>query len=102
MNASGIVPVDVKVLVKPDVVEEKTAGGILLPDATKEQQKFATVRATLVAVGRSAFGEWLDRPKTGVRVVIAQYAGANIKGDDGEMYRICNDEDVISILEPAE
>ena len=102
MNAHGITPLDVKVLVLPDPVEEKTAGGIILTDATREKDGFASTRGLLVAVGQSAFAEWAgDKPKPGDRIVTAQYAGITIKGDDGEKYRLCNDEDVVAVLKVA-
>lgn len=100
MNSSGIVPVDVKVLVLPDAVEEKTSGGIYIPDAAKDKAKYATVKATVVAVGGNAFQEWGEatKPGPGDRVLTAQYAGSRAKGDDGQEYVVCNDEDVIAIL----
>jgi len=100
MNTSGIVPVDVKVLVRPDAVEEVTKGGIYIPDAVKDQKKYATVKSTVVAVGGNAFHEWGEakKPAPGDRVLTAQYAGARAKGDDGQEYVVCNDEDVIAIL----
>lgn len=100
MNASGILPVDVKVLVLPDAVEEKTAGGIIMPDAVKDRNKYATVKATVISVGANAFQEWGDAPKpeAGSRIILAQYAGMRAKGDDGQEYVVCNDEDVIAIL----
>ena len=100
MNTSGIVPTDVKVLFYPDPVEEKTAGGIILADAFKEKQQYATVKGTLLALGPNAFAEWGsdNGPQTGDRVVTAQYAGLNIDGADGRKYRLCNDEDIIALL----
>lgn len=97
MNPSGITPLDVKVLVKPDPVEEKTAGGIILADTTKEKSKYAATKGTLVAKGPNAFAEWgADAaPADGARVLYAQYAGSRFKGDDGEDYIVMNDEDVI-------
>jgi chaperonin GroES len=105
MNASGIIPLDVKVLVRPDKVEEKTAGGVYLADTTRDKEKYASVKATVTAVGASAFDDWSGgeiKPKAGERVVIAQYAGVNIKGDDGLEYRLCNDEDIIARLEAVQ
>jgi len=105
MNASGIIPLDVKVLVRPDPVEEKTAGGIIRPDMVRDKEKYASVKATVTAVGESAFADWKAderKPQAGERVVIAQYAGINIKGDDGAEYRLCNDEDIIARLEVAQ
>jgi chaperonin GroES len=97
----GIQPLDLRVLVKPDPVEEKTSGGIILADATKEREKYAGTKATLVAVGCNAFREWGDarKPAPGDRVHFAQYSGARIKGEDGEDYVIMNDADLTSIVE---
>lgn len=100
-NASGITPLDVKVLVKPDPVEEKTAGGIILADTSKEKAKYAATKGTLVAKGANAFAEWgADAaPDDNSRVLYAQYAGSRFKGDDGEDYIICNDEDVVGVTQ---
>ena len=99
-NGSGIEPVDVRVLVLPDAPKEKSAGGIFIPETTKEKEKFASMKATVVAVGDNAFAEWGDvaKPKAGDRVLMAQYAGTNVKGDDGTDYRVINDEDIIAVL----
>lgn len=100
MNTSGIVPTDLNVLFYPDPVEEKTSGGIILPEQAKEKQKYATVKGTLVAIGVNAFNEWGQdaAPELGARVLTAQYAGLNIEGTDGRAYRLCNDKDIIAIL----
>lgn len=103
MNTSGIDPLDVRVLVRPDPVVEVTKGGIYLPDQVKEQEKFATVKATLVATGANAFAEAKANPSfaapvPGARVMIAKYGGVVHKGDDGAEYRIMNDVDVIATL----
>ena len=45
-NESGITPLDVRVLVLPDPVEEKTKGGIFLPEAHQERE-----HAKLRAIG---------------------------------------------------
>lgn len=101
-NPSGIVPLDLRVLVKPDPVEEKTSGGIILADTTKDREKYAGTKATLIAVGCNAFREWGDeaqKPVPGARVHFAQYSGSRIKGEDGEEYVIMNDADLTSIVE---
>lgn len=106
-NTSGFVPLDVRVLVRPDPVEEKTAGGIILPDQHKEREKYATVKATLVAAGVNAWEEAaarssaFEQPVPGDRVIIAKYGGIVLTGADGVDYRIMNDEDVIALLEEA-
>jgi chaperonin GroES len=103
MNTSGIEPLDVRVLVRPDPVEEVSKGGIIFAPTTVEQEKFATVKATLVAVGANAFAEasanpCFDAPQPGNRVMIAKYGGVNVKGADGDEYRIMNDVDVVALL----
>jgi chaperonin GroES len=99
-NTSGLQPVDVKVLVRPDPVEEKTAGGIILADTTKDQKKYAATRGTLISRGPNAFAEWGDgnAPIDGARIVFAQYSGLRIKGDDGEDCLLMNDEDVVGLV----
>lgn len=102
LNTSGIVPLDLRILVKPDPVEERTAGGIILADLTKDKEKYAAVKATLIAVGDNAFKEWGEhsrRPVPGERVCYAQYSGSRIKGADGDEYVIMNDADVTGLVE---
>ena len=103
MNTSGIEPLDVRVLVRPDKVEEVTKGGIILAPTITEKEQFATVKATLVAAGVNAFAEAkanpaFTAPGPGDRVMIAKYGGVNIKGDDGEDYRLMNDDDIVARL----
>src|SRR3954468_10907149 len=105
LNTSGIIPLDLRVLVLPDTVEEKV-GNIFIPESAKEKEEWATVKATLIAVGENAFAEAkrnpdFNAPKAGSRVIIAKYAGgnANLTGKDGVKYRIMNDEDIIAGLE---
>lgn len=104
MNTSGIQPLDLRVLVLPDPVESKTAGGILLPDQHKDREKFATMKATLIAVGANAWEEAASRspsfikPVPGDRVLISKYGGVLLTGDDGKDYRIMNDDDVTALL----
>lgn len=106
MNNSGINPLDMRVLVLPDKAEEVTKGGIIIiPDAV-EKEKYATVKATLIAAGVNAWAEARQHPaftppQPGQRVMIAKYGGVMVKGSDGEDYRIMNDEDITALLEEA-
>jgi len=101
-NASGVTPLDLRILVKPDPVQDKI-GNVYLSDSTKEREKYAGTKATLIAVGANAFREWgaALRPKPGDRVHFAQYSGSRITGEDGEEYVIMNDADLTSIVEAA-
>lgn len=98
-NESGITPLDLVALVYPDPVEAVTKGGIILPETTLDRQKYHTQKATLVAVGKSCFTQWVEKPAPGARVLIVQYAGTLIKGADGKEYRIVKNDDIIAGLE---
>jgi chaperonin GroES len=104
LNKSGIEPLDLRVLVLPDPVEEVTKGGIILSASIVEKDKFATVKGTIVAVGVNAFLEAKGNPafvapEPGDRVMIAKYEGVNITGKDGADYRLMNDTAVVALLE---
>lgn len=100
MNNSGINPVEFKVLVKVDEVEEKTAGGIILTPSVKDQDRLAQTKATLIAVGGNAFGDWEGTvPSPGDRIMINKYQGYPCKGKDDQDYRLCNDKDVIAVID---
>jgi chaperonin GroES len=97
MAKSKIRPLGDKVLVKRVEAEEKTAGGIVLPDTAKEKPK----RGLVQAVGD---GKLLDngkrtelQVKKGDEVLFTSYAGTEIK-IDGEEYLIMGEEDILAIL----
>ena len=101
-NESGIIPIDLKVLVRPVTLEEMTDGGIIIPQNVKEQQDMAGIKARLVALGVNAFEAIKDkgqRPQAGMVVSISKYAGYLIKGKDGEDYRLINDDDIVAVLD---
>lgn len=104
INTSGIEPLDLRVLVFPDTVDEKI-GSIIVPEQVKERDKYAQIRATVVAVGENAWEEASSRspgfvaPKAGDRVIIQKYGGIDLEGPkDGKMYRLLNDQDILGRL----
>lgn len=109
LNTSGIAPLDNRLLILQDKVEEKTKGGIFLPDQETSKQKYAQTRATVIAVGPMCWAEArydADRfgvdaafPEPGNRVLVGRYTGDTHKGADGREYVVINDTDVIAFLE---
>jgi chaperonin GroES len=103
-NPSGIEPTEYRVLVKPDPVQEKTKGGIILTEETREKEQYASQEGTLIAVSPIAFtyhDPWPDdarKPQPGDRVIFARYAGTKRTGKDGQDYRLINDRDVTAVL----
>lgn len=99
-NTSGVFPVGTRVLVRPLPAERKTAGGIIITEASARSEEQRQVKAHVIAVGPDA---WYDKPskawaKVGDLVYIAKFAGAYIQGEDGDNYRLINDEDIGAVL----
>lgn len=94
-----IKPVGYRVLVEPDKVEEKTKGGLFLPQTTQDREQQAAIKGTVVAVGEHAWKEdgepWA---KVGDRIIFAKYGGFEVE-DDGKAYRLLNDEDIVAVIE---
>lgn len=100
---AGLQPVEFNVLIAPEVIEEKTKGGIILTDAVKETDRNAATRGRLIAVSPCAFdyAEWPEgtrKPQPGDEVWYGKYAGTLIQGRDGKDYRILKDRDIGAIV----
>jgi len=93
-----IKPLYDRVVVKKVEVEQKTAGGIILPDTAKEESQVGEV----VAVGEGRILENGEiRPlkvKEGDRVLYSKYAGNEVELD-GEKYLIIREEDILAVIE---
>lgn len=91
-------PLDDRVLVKQSEAEEKTAGGIVLPDTAKERPQ----KGSVVAVGpgrRSKDGKLLPMEiEVGDEVYYSKYAGTDIE-IDGEKYVILRESDILCVIE---
>lgn len=103
LNPSGIMPTEYRVLIRPISVDEKTKGGIILPDETRERDKYAVQEGELVAVSPLAFSyadwpEGAQLPKVGDMVIFAKYSGSSRKGRDGVEYRVINDRDIVAVI----
>ncbi len=91
-------PLGDHVLVKPLSKEEKTQGGIILPDTAKEKPQAGEVIA--VGPGRLLENGTRVKPevKTGDKVIYAKYGGMEIKLD-AEEYLILREADILAIKE---
>jgi chaperonin GroES len=91
-------PLGDKVLVKRLEAQEKTAGGIVLPDSAKEKPK----RGTVQAVGDGKLLDSGERSKLqvakGNQVLFTSYAGTEIRVD-GEELLILDESDILAIIE---
>jgi chaperonin GroES len=98
MSKLSIRPLGEKVLIKRLEADERTAGGIVLPDTAKEKPK----RGTVLSVGD---GKLLDtgkrqplQLKKGDQVLFTSYAGTEVKVEGDEMI-IMDEGDILAVLE---
>jgi len=91
-------PLGENVLVRRLEAEEKTAGGIVLPDAAKEKPKEGVV----IALGDGKLLDDGSRAEFTVkekdRVIFSSYAGTEVK-IDGEEYLLISENDILAILD---
>ena len=95
----NVKPLGDRLLVQRVEAEEKTAGGIVLPDTAKEKPLEGTVEA--VGQGRrNESGDGFIAPvvKKGDRVLIGKYSGTDVKVLDDE-YVIVREDDILAVLD---
>ena len=94
----AIRPLDDRILVEPLEAEEKTAGGILLPDTAKEKPQ----RGKVTAVGSGKIGKDGKRlaldVKKGDVVLFGKYAGSDVKVN-GEDFKILRENEILAKVE---
>lgn len=92
MAKVSVRPLADRVLIKPMEAEEKTIGGIYIPDTAKEKPQ----RGTVVAVGNGTKDVTMEL-KEGDVVLYGKYSGTEISIED-EDYLIMKQGDVLAIL----
>ncbi len=92
MAKLNIKPLADRVIIEPSAAEEKTAGGIIIPDTAKEKPS----KGTVVAVGPGT----KDNPitvKSGDTVLYGKYSGTEISYEDKD-YLIMRESDIVAII----
>lgn len=93
-----LLPLEDRIVVKPQDAEEKTAGGIVLPDAAREKPLMGKV----IAVGAGKLLDNGSRAAMNVKkndvVLYGKYSGSDIE-IDGEDYKILRESEVLGIVE---
>jgi chaperonin GroES len=96
--AMKIRPLGDRILVKRVEAEEKTKGGIVLPDTAKEKPKEGIVKA----LGQGKLLESGERAQPQVkvndRVIFTSYAGTEVKVE-GEEYLLMGEDDILAVIE---
>lgn len=102
-NESGISPVEYNIVVRMDPVEEKTPGGIIVPQSKTDRDKMAADEGTIVAASPLAFSyaDWPEGariPQVGDRILMAQFDG-RIWERGSKTYRLIKDKSVIAVVD---
>ena len=97
-TTTKVKPLNEHLLIKPAEAEEKTAGGILLPDSAREKP----AQGTVVALGEGRLLDDGSRADFQVnlndKVIYSKYAGHDIQ-IDGEEYKVIQESDVYAIID---
>ena len=88
----NIRPLADRVLIKPAPAEEKTVGGIIIPDSAKEKP----LKGEVIAVGNGTKDDEMV-VKTGDNVLYGKYAGTEIELD-GDKFLIMRQSDILAII----
>ncbi|MBX3395454.1 MAG: co-chaperone GroES [Phycisphaerae bacterium] len=98
MAKLNITPLDDRIVVQQHEAEEKTAGGIVLPDNAKEKP----TRGTVMATGPGKMLDSGNRAKLSVRigdeVFYGKYSGTEVSLD-GKKYTVLREHDVLAVIE---
>lgn len=93
----NVKPLEDRVIIQPMEAEEKTAGGIIIPDAAKEKPQ----KGEVVEVGpgkTNEKGQKIEMSlKKGDKVLFGKYSGTDIS-IDGNDYLIVRESDVLAVL----
>jgi chaperonin GroES len=92
MAKLNIKPLADRVIIKASAAEEKTAGGIIIPDTAKEKPQ----KGVVVAVGPGKVDEPMT-VKAGDNVLYGKYSGTEITFDDKD-YLIMRESDIVAII----
>ncbi len=91
-------PLEDRVVVKPDVAEEKTASGIFLPEGAQEKPLTGKVVATGPGKLTDAGERAALQVKKGDKVIYGKYAGTEVDVDDDKLI-ILRESELLGVIE---
>jgi chaperonin GroES len=93
-----LIPLEDRVVVKPQEAESKTAGGIVLPDTAKEKPLLGKI----IATGAGKLDDNGKRIPMSVKkndtVLFGKYSGSDVELD-GEEYKILRESEILGVIE---
>lgn len=97
LSVSTVNPLGDRVFVKVSASEEKTAGGILLPDTAKEKPQIGEIVATGPGKRSDDGSRQSMEVKIGDKVLYSKYAGTDIKLGSDE-YVLLSEKDILAVV----
>ena len=99
------IPLNWKVLVQPNQVKTKTAGGLHLPTISQDNEEYLTAHGTVCALGDLAYRDrdtgkrWRAdvSPKVGDRITYGKYAGQKLVVK-GVKFLLLNDDEILATI----
>lgn len=101
INKVKISPAEQRVLVLPDPRQEKTPGGIIIPENHEENKP---AFGTLIVTGKGS-EDFPMKYRTGQKILFSEYAGTDVKLNlDGKLrdYKVMDQRDIMAIVEEVE
>ena len=97
-NEIGVRPLHDRILVRRMAEEDKTAGGLFIPDTAKEKPQ----KGEIIATGKGRVSEdgkvFPLEVKSGDKILFSKYAGTELKLD-GQEYLMMREEDILGVIE---
>lgn len=98
-----IEPRGYRLLVAMPTVEDKTKGGVYIPDELKQREQVASICGCVIAMGPDAYKDQAKFPtgpwcEVGDWVVFRAYSGTKIKLENGQEVRLVNDDTVEAVV----
>lgn len=101
MKLDKLIPIGTKVVVEVEKLDEKSKGGIYLPEDTRRQDQDRVTKGKMFMMGPLAFVDLVDSseslveqmPSIGDTVFFVKYAGKELSLEDRE-FRVIHDEDI--------
>jgi len=103
MKIEALKPVEFGVLIQVDEVEDRSSGGLFLPETVLEREQLSHDRGTLISKSDMAFEDWNGTiPEVGEKVIFKKYAGTVIQHKEDRVivgkYRLCKDKDIVAVI----
>ena len=104
INNTGLKPTDYNCVVRLDTLkdddgDQRSEGGIIIPQERSDRDQMAYTKATLLEAGGNAFNDWNGCiPVPGDKIMVSKYAGITREADPLDLIRVVKDKEILAVL----